>query len=65
MLRDFNYRGCALFPHLKTVMSAKIAANNGCWVTIETNAEDTAFYLKKYLRHRKRENDMSNCSYKL
>lgn len=65
MLREFNARGSSQFPHLKFVMTAKIIASNGYWVTIETNSEDTAFYLKKFLRNRKRINDSSNFAYKM
>jgi hypothetical protein len=65
MLREFNTQGYAMFPHLKTVMTAKIIGNNGYWVTIETNGEDTAFYLKKFLRTQKRANDQSNPTYKM
>lgn len=65
MLREYNNRGSTQFPHLKSIMSAKVVANNGFWVTIETNSEDTAFYLKKFLRNRKRANDITNSAYKM
>jgi hypothetical protein len=66
MLREFNSRGSAQYPHQKAAMTAKLVANNGYWVTIETNAEDTAFYLKKFLRSRKKTNDLANsAAYKM
>lgn len=46
-------------------MTAKVVVNNGYWVTIETNAEETAFYLKKFLRSRKKTNDLANSTYKM
>lgn len=65
MLIDFNAnRGSAYFNHPKA-MNAKVIANNGFWATIETNAEETAFYLKKFMRNRKKANDNNNSSYKL
>lgn len=65
MLREFNSRGSAHFPHQKGPMTAKVVAKNSYWVTIETNAEETAFYLKKFLRGRKKTNDLSNSAYKM
>lgn len=63
MLKHFDSYSGPFYHHKRT--SARIIANNGFWVTIETSSEDHAASLKKYIRSKKRFNDQNNASYKV
>lgn len=63
MLKHFDNFGTGFHHHKRS--NAKIIANNGFWVTIETNSEEHAANLKKYIRGKKRINDQNNTSYKV
>lgn len=59
MIKQFNQ----LFhfsPNNGKTPYSRIIATNGFWTTIETHGEDSAGYLKKVLRSRKKSNDSLN-----